>query len=589
MTVADYQLVVDWGAVGDFGATNDDITAFLRDCDYQNGYNVRRTLTANPKSGRLIAQLNNTSGHFSSFNTSSPLTGTILPVRKVQFRRIPFFGHALDFSGADQDVQISDDAAIQNIFDGGGTIEAWVDVDSDGEGNVGRIFDKTAWFLYTSNESGGKVKLTFRQNFSGTNGAWDTTSTVVTIGTRHHIALVYDSDDVANNPNIYVDGVSVSLTESSTPVGTRTTDVGSDLFLGDRAADDQAFDGRIDEPRLWSDTRTNGEITANKDIELIGTEAGLAGYWRFNEGSGSTATDATSNGNDGTITGATYTFKGSILWTGFLTRIVPDTVSMKKAPTVKLEAAGLLSTLLRSQTREVAVATTISMETALLNVLTDAGMASGDISNVQVQGDIVRWWTSGEEVFAAVQQILATEVGNLIELNDGTLEFQGRHFRYTGTRVTSQATFSDASGAVRSYQKIKQVNPLPLIYNDFNSEVTLFTVGSLATLWTHPEVGANSPKIDAGGSIVLWARYPNPQSATNAVHVDVWTTPVSSTDYTANSQADGGGHRPHRPGERGGRKVFQQDEDYPELQRRRTPGPGLSHGTEGQGYSGHGR
>ena len=39
---------------------------------------------------------------------------------------------------------------------------------------------------------------------------------------------------------------------------------------------------------------------------LTGNEAGLVGYWNFNEGSGSTVTDLTSNGNNGTINGASW-------------------------------------------------------------------------------------------------------------------------------------------------------------------------------------------------------------------------------------------------------------------------------------------
>ena len=42
----------------------------------------------------------------------------------------------------------------------------------------------------------------------------------------------------------------------------------------------------------------NSTLTAN--------EKGLVGYWNFDEGTGSQITDQTSNGNDGTITGATW-------------------------------------------------------------------------------------------------------------------------------------------------------------------------------------------------------------------------------------------------------------------------------------------
>ena len=39
---------------------------------------------------------------------------------------------------------------------------------------------------------------------------------------------------------------------------------------------------------------------------LLGNESGLVGYWNFNEGQGSTLTDLSGNGNNGTIYGATW-------------------------------------------------------------------------------------------------------------------------------------------------------------------------------------------------------------------------------------------------------------------------------------------
>ena len=38
----------------------------------------------------------------------------------------------------------------------------------------------------------------------------------------------------------------------------------------------------------------------------VGNEFGLVGYWEFEEGSGNTVLDQTSNGNNGIINGATY-------------------------------------------------------------------------------------------------------------------------------------------------------------------------------------------------------------------------------------------------------------------------------------------
>ncbi|SVD32895.1 uncharacterized protein METZ01_LOCUS385749, partial [marine metagenome] len=45
---------------------------------------------------------------------------------------------------------------------------------------------------------------------------------------------------------------------------------------------------------------------SSMSTSLSGSETGLVGYWNFNEGSGTTLADQTSNGNNGTINGATW-------------------------------------------------------------------------------------------------------------------------------------------------------------------------------------------------------------------------------------------------------------------------------------------
>lgn len=67
--------------------------------------------------------------------------------------------------------------------------------------------------------------------------------------------------------------------------------IASQNEVGDYA---NAYDGILDDVRVWNDIRTPTEISDNMNIELVGDEAGLAGYWRFNED----LLDATSNDND---------------------------------------------------------------------------------------------------------------------------------------------------------------------------------------------------------------------------------------------------------------------------------------------------
>jgi hypothetical protein len=57
---------------------------------------------------------------------------------------------------------------------------------------------------------------------------------------------------------------------------------------------------------FWTATLSQSEIQAYMSTSLSGSESNLVAYWNFNEGTGTTVSDITSNGNDGTISGATW-------------------------------------------------------------------------------------------------------------------------------------------------------------------------------------------------------------------------------------------------------------------------------------------
>src|SRR5205807_2140693 len=62
--------------------------------------------------------------------------------------------------------------------------------------------------------------------------------------------------------------------------------------------------GTMDETRVWSVVRSPIDIQRSMSSALTGNEAGLAGYWRFGEGSGATVADLSPNHNDGVLGGA---------------------------------------------------------------------------------------------------------------------------------------------------------------------------------------------------------------------------------------------------------------------------------------------
>jgi len=119
--------------------------------------------------------------------------------------------------------------------------------------------------------------------------------------TEIHLASVINSTNntyaVYKNGNIVASG---TLTDESRSLGTGKTFIGKD----NRNAD--YFDGIIDDVRIWNVARTQQQIQDNMNKELAGNETGLVGYWKFNEGTGTTAYDSTVNANNGTIYGATW-------------------------------------------------------------------------------------------------------------------------------------------------------------------------------------------------------------------------------------------------------------------------------------------
>ena len=207
---------------------------------------------------------------------------------------------------------------------------------------------------------------------------------------------------------------------------------------------------------------------------------------------------------------------------------------------VRLRALGPLSRVADKETSEIEVETSIATGAAITKVIEDADLSMP--TNIDAgQTTLARWWSDGERSIGAMRKIERTELGYIGESPLGEIVFEDRHHRLAAPHTASQATFSDAPGASLSYSKIEQLDPLRELFNYFTALVTLYTVGSLATLWTLAESGASSPPLASGEAKVFWARYPNPQSASNAVHTDAWTTPVASTDFTVNAQADGGG------------------------------------------------
>ncbi|MCP4411792.1 MAG: LamG domain-containing protein, partial [Gammaproteobacteria bacterium] len=137
-------------------------------------------------------------------------------------------------------------------------------------------------------------------NFNVGNDGWNEINTAegaLSLNTWHHIAATFN----AGVQTLYIDGVlavTADNSASTTTVGVATTNT----FIGSsQSNDDRSFRGTIHDARIWNVARTVEEIAANKDIELSGSEEGLAGYWQLNEGIGNQVVADLTGNQDGQL------------------------------------------------------------------------------------------------------------------------------------------------------------------------------------------------------------------------------------------------------------------------------------------------
>lgn len=83
MITADYQYLVDWNNDGGFDHAESDISADVLNASFNRGNQDGRPGTTG--AGQLHVVLDNSNGKYSPDNAASPITGLVLPFRRVQF------------------------------------------------------------------------------------------------------------------------------------------------------------------------------------------------------------------------------------------------------------------------------------------------------------------------------------------------------------------------------------------------------------------------------------------------------------------------------------------------------------------------
>lgn len=137
---------------------------------------------------------------------------------------------------------------------------------------------------------------------TGSNEEILTKNATITTAEHQHFAVSWDAS--ASTAEFMVNGASIGDSIGTlTAIYNSTAAYAVGAYYNSSGSATAFIDGLVDETRLWNVTRTEEEIFANKDVELIGNEGGLAAYHQYD----GNLSDSTSNANDLTHSaGATY-------------------------------------------------------------------------------------------------------------------------------------------------------------------------------------------------------------------------------------------------------------------------------------------
>lgn len=209
-------------------------------------------------------------------------------------------GTALQFDGATRYVSVADADALD--LTGNLTLEAWVYLES--YGSIQTIITKPS--ANGNLGYGLRVNVNAQLNLTVSDGSnlcsYDATTSIPRIEWTH-VAGVYDADE--GIIKLYVNGVRMALNGDGSGTcspGVALTNSTGALNIGrESASSGRYWNGILDEVRVWNYARPAAQLAQGVKTRLAGTESGLAGYWRFDEGTGTTTASAATASLTGTL------------------------------------------------------------------------------------------------------------------------------------------------------------------------------------------------------------------------------------------------------------------------------------------------
>ena len=209
--------------------------------------------------------------------------------------------YSASLDGINDYVDVGNNSVLD--IDNSVTIEAWI--------NPSNLSNRHAIYSTRKNNNPGSFQLEIGTYIGvGTNyvavtglSTWVAITGSNVINTNSGwVHIAYTRDGVGNNHEIYINGIPQII--NTNPYTFINNNASKEIGRGTSLL--QNYEGQIDQVRIWDIALTQIEIQNYMDCSPQVNEVGLVGYWNFEEGSGTTAFDLTSNGNNGTLNGATY-------------------------------------------------------------------------------------------------------------------------------------------------------------------------------------------------------------------------------------------------------------------------------------------
>lgn len=208
------------------------------------------------------------------------------------------FGTCLLFNGSSGVVNVTSNSTL-GTTNTAMTISVWINPKSLGLSNAGRIVDK----ITTTNGYQFLCAAGNAVGFTVDGTGVTANANAITLKVWQHVVVTYDSTLGSNQMNIYVNGVVV---KQGTRTGTFTVD-STTLRIGNRADGIRTFDGYMDDLRIYMNRALSSTEVSDLYYGIEPTTTNLVLWHKYNEGSGSSATDSSPVGtNTGSISTATY-------------------------------------------------------------------------------------------------------------------------------------------------------------------------------------------------------------------------------------------------------------------------------------------